>query len=81
MRIRIIRNTIAGGVPVEVGQVIEANDADARTLLALRKAIIAEDVPVAVARVMTTESPETAALVATETAMRPRGKPRKGIDL
>lgn len=80
MRIRIIRNTIAGGVPVEVGQVIEANDADARTLLALRKAIIAEDVLVAVARVMTTESPETAALVATETAMRPRGKPRKGFD-
>lgn len=80
MRIEIIRNTIAGGVPVEVGQVIDASDADARTLLALRKAIIAEDVPVAVSRVMTASGPETAALVATETAMRPRGKPRKGSD-
>lgn len=78
MRVRITRNTIAGGVAVEVGQIIDIADTEARTLLSLRKAIPAEPAESDRPPVMTTDAPETAALVATETTMRPRAKQRKG---
>lgn len=39
MRIMIIRDTVCGGVPVFAGDVITATPADARTLIAYRKAV------------------------------------------
>lgn len=38
MRIRITRNTVIKGAPVEIGQVIEVDDASALLLLRMRKA-------------------------------------------
>jgi hypothetical protein len=80
MLVRILRDTVAGGRPVTVGEVVDVSDGDARTLLALRKAERADQPPV-----MTTDAPETATLVATEHAVlpaaRPRARPRKDSQL
>lgn len=39
MKIKITRNTVAGGQPVNEGQVVDVSEADARTLIAMGKAI------------------------------------------
>lgn len=41
MKIQILRNTVAGGLAVRAGQMVEASDADARYLLATGKATAA----------------------------------------
>jgi hypothetical protein len=44
MRIRILQQTSISGQPVRVGQVlVDANDSDARTLLAMKKAELLQD--------------------------------------
>lgn len=78
MLVRITRNTVAGGVAVAVGQVVDIGVADARVLIALRKAVPIDPVDARAPKPMTTDAPESAALVATETATLPRAKPRKG---
>ena len=45
MKIQILRNTVAGGLAVEAGQVVEASDADARYLIAVKKAEAVADAP------------------------------------
>lgn len=39
MKIKITRNTVSGGVPVFVGDVIDLDDREARYLIALGKAM------------------------------------------
>lgn len=46
MKIQILRDTVAGGQAVKVGDVIEASDADARYLLAVGKAEAVVEAPV-----------------------------------
>jgi hypothetical protein len=43
MRIRILQQTSISGQPVRVGQVLDANDSDASTLLAMKKAELLQD--------------------------------------
>ena len=43
MKIEIKRATVCGGVPVSVGDIVEASDTDARVLIALGKAIPAAE--------------------------------------
>lgn len=43
MRIRILRQTSINGQPARVGEVIDAAEADARTLLLMRKAELAPE--------------------------------------
>jgi hypothetical protein len=85
MLVRILRDTVAGGRPVTVGEVVDVSDGDARTLFALRKAERADQPPDDKPPVMPTEAPETATLVATEHAVhpaaRPRARPRKDSQL
>jgi hypothetical protein len=38
MKIRILRNTVAGGESVKAGDVVEASEADIRYLVAVKKA-------------------------------------------
>ncbi len=45
MKIRILRDTVAGGQAVKAGDVIEASDADARYLLAVGKAEAVAEAP------------------------------------
>ena len=47
MKIQILKNTVAGGLAVRAGQMVEASDADARYLLATGKAtaVVAEPDP------------------------------------
>lgn len=40
MKIKILRDTVAGGQPVKAGQEVEASDADARYLLTVDKAVL-----------------------------------------
>lgn len=66
-RLRIVRGTICGGVPVAVGDIVEADERDARTLLALGRAVeLAEDA-----------TPTDDAVQPEEPAARRRGRPRK----
>jgi len=41
-RIKILRPTVCGGKPVKVGDIVTATEKDARTLLAMGKAVPAE---------------------------------------
>ena len=43
MKIEIKRSTICGGVPVAVGDIVDASGSDARSLIALGKAIPAPE--------------------------------------
>jgi hypothetical protein len=43
MRIRILQQTSISGQPVRVGQVLNVNDSDAGTLLAMKKAELLQD--------------------------------------
>lgn len=45
MKLKIIRATVCGGKPVEVGEVVDASERDARTLIALGKARPVKDEP------------------------------------
>lgn len=46
MKVRIVRNTVAQGQPVEVGQILELPEADARLLIAAGKAVAEESVTI-----------------------------------
>lgn len=45
MQIKFTRNTVADGRAVEVGEVADVSDREARLLVALRKAVPVEDIP------------------------------------
>jgi hypothetical protein len=38
VKIKILRNTVCGGEPVEAGDVVNASESDAKTLVAIKKA-------------------------------------------
>lgn len=65
MKIILIRNTVACGHPVEIGQIIECPDAEARHLIAVHKAVLAPPDQLVV---------EAAVAPAVEVAMRPKAK-------
>jgi hypothetical protein len=44
--VEIIRSTVAGGKRVAVGETVELTDADAKTLIAMGKAVPIVDAPV-----------------------------------
>jgi hypothetical protein len=66
MRIRIIRATVCGGVAVNVGEIVDASERDARVLLALNKA--------------ETAITEAAPVDAVEDAPKRRGRPAKAAE-
>tara|TARA_R110002020_G_scaffold88898_2_gene217714 strand:- start:207 stop:401 length:195 start_codon:yes stop_codon:yes gene_type:complete len=43
MKIEIRRSTVCGGVPVATGEIVDASGPDARTLIALGKAVPAAE--------------------------------------
>lgn len=45
MKIRILRDTVAGGQAVKAGTVVDASEADARYLLTAKKAEVVADAP------------------------------------
>ena len=45
MKIRILRDTVVGGEAVKAGTVVKASEADARYLLAVKKAEAVADAP------------------------------------
>lgn len=65
MKIRILRNTVAGGTSVKAGDVVEASEADARYLVAVQKAEL----------VTADAAPEPAA----EPVEAPKRKPRSKV--
>jgi len=72
MQVKITRTTVANKQFVHAGQVYDLPDAEARTLLQLGKAVLAEPAEPAPAP-LTTDAAE--AVVATEAPKR-RGRPR-----
>lgn len=76
MKILVIKNTVAGGRPVEVGDVIDVSDHDARFLIAIGKAVKAIDQPASIEAAVA----PPAAMPDVEVAVAPpakRGRPRK----
>lgn len=73
MKIKMLRNTVAGGKAVLVGEVIEVPEQEAKYLVAIQKAeVFVEKEPAPVEPVI-----ETAELPQVENAMKPRGKRNK----
>lgn len=60
MKILILTNTVCGGVAVDAGQVVDASEKDARTLLAMRRAVPAPPEQPKVAEVAAVEPPRAA---------------------
>lgn len=78
MKIKILRNTVVNGTPVEVGAVVEAPKADAQRLVLMGKALALEPIeeaeaPVAGSETAETGPTETAALEPARRGRKPRG--------